>query len=120
MRKRGYRDLDVWRKGIDLCEEVYAACKSLPDDEKYGLISQMRRSAISVPANIAEGYGRNSKKEFTYFLRVATGSLHELETHIILAERFRYLGRDETTELLDAAEEIGKMLFGLIRSQQTA
>ena len=82
-----YRELKVWNAGMDLAVMAYALTRSLPADERFGLCSQIQRSAASIPANIAEGYGRESRQEFIRFLRVAQGSLKELETHVLLARR---------------------------------
>jgi four helix bundle protein len=88
---RSYRDLRVWQMGMDLAEHCYLVTQGFPQAEVYGLTSQLRRAAVSVPANIAEGYGREYRKEYIHFLRVAQGSLKELETHLILASRIGYL-----------------------------
>ena len=115
----GYRDLQVWQAAIRLAEEVYRLSARLPKQEIYGLTSQLQRSAISIPSNIAEGHGRNSNKEFDHFLGIALGSLAELETQVILAQRLNYLGEKEITPALQIADEIGKMLKGLQQSLRT-
>ncbi len=86
-----YKQLKVWNKSIDLVVDVYKATGDFPKEEKYGLISQMRRSAVSIPSNIAEGAGRNSDKEFCHFLAVAHGSSYELETQVIVSERLELI-----------------------------
>ena len=104
---------------MDLAEEAYCATAGFPSDEKYGLTSQIRRSASSIPANIAEGYGRHSPKSFVYFLKIAMGSLHELETHIYLAQRFNLLLPEQSSTILDQTEELAKMLYGFTRNVQS-
>ena len=89
-----HKDLHVWQKAMDLVERVYLLTKKFPDEEKYGLISQIRRAAVSVPSNIAEGAGRNGTREFTQFLYIALGSLSELETQIDIASRLNYVQED--------------------------
>ena len=86
-----HKDLDVWKKSMDLVEGVYRLTKSFPDSEKYGLTNQMRRCAVSIPSNIAEGAGRNSKKEFKQFLYISLGSISELETQLIISSKLNYL-----------------------------
>ncbi len=117
---RSYRDLRVWQSSIELTVECYEATKAFPTSETYGLASQTRRSATSVPANIAEGYGRESRGAYLQFLRVAQGSLKELETHLIVSERLGYLDAVTLESLLSRAEEVGKMLRGLIRRLEKA
>jgi four helix bundle protein len=111
-----YRDLKVWQKGMDIAEICYRVTRQFPRDELYGLTSQIRRSAASVPANNAEGHGRNSRGEYIQFLRVAQGSLKELETHTLLSERIRVLSGDDARLILGETEVLGKMLRALIRS----
>lgn len=98
---------------MQFAREIYAVTKDFPKDQRYGLVSQMQRAAISVPANIAEGRSRHSGGEFVYFLNVARGSLAELETYIILSQQLDYIASSESEELLSLANEITKMLFGL-------
>jgi len=109
---KSYRDLLVWQKAIDLVVEAYRATASFPKSETYGLTSQIRRAASSIPANIAEGYGRGSRKEYVQFLTVAQGSLKELETHFIVAEKLSYL---TASKILSETDELGRMLGSLIR-----
>ncbi len=112
----GYRDWKVWRLAMDLAVDVYKLCAAFPQQEVYGLSSQLYRAAVSIPSNIAEGQARNSYKEFGYFLGIARGSLAELETQLMLAERLGYLPPETTNIALEKAEEIGKMLKGLQKS----
>ena len=106
-----HKDLEVWKKSMDLVEDVYNLMKQLPESEKYGLISQIKRSSISIPSNIAEGAARGSTKEFIRFLDIASGSLSELETQLLLLERLGFCSTEEN--LSEEIETIGKMLYGL-------
>ncbi len=107
-----HKDLEVWKRSLDLVEKVYVMTRSFPKEEVYGLTLQMRRAAVSVPSNIAEGAARGSKKEFIQFLYIALGSLEELETQFILACR---VGFASDRNLSYTIEEIRKMLLGLLR-----
>ena len=106
-----HKDLEVWKKSMDLVEDVYKLMKHLPENEKYGLISQIKRSSISIPSNIAEGAARASTKEFIRYLDIATGSLSELETQLLLSERLGFCSTEEN--LTEEIQTIGKMLYGL-------
>jgi four helix bundle protein len=108
-----YRDLIVWQRAVELAEGVYLESRQFPKEEIYGLTSQIRRAAVSIASNIAEGHGRNSRGEFKQFLGYALGSLAELETQIILATRFSYLTPNASDRLLKICEEVSKMLNGL-------
>ncbi|MEZ5811557.1 MAG: four helix bundle protein [Rhizobiaceae bacterium] len=114
-----YRDLIVWNAAMDSVEDVYRLSGLFPKEELYGLTSQMRRSAVSVASNIAEGYGRENRGSFVQFLRVAQGSLKELETQVLIAGRIGILASDGEAALLRRSEETGKMLRSLIRSIQS-
>jgi four helix bundle protein len=116
MNIRSYRDLDVWKKAMDLVTECYEMTESFPKKEIYGLASQLQRSAVSVAANISEGHGRQHTKEFLQSLSIAYGSLAELETHISIAERLKYIGDSQSNKLLEKTAEIGRMLNGLRKS----
>ena len=116
----GYRDLLVWRRGMDLAEQVYVLTRSYPREEQFGLTSQTRRAAASVPANIAEGYGRGTQGAFAAFLRIARGSLREVETHLILAARVGIIRPAQVEILLVDSEEIGRMLHALIAKVRNA
>ena len=111
-----YRDLEVWKKSIDLVERIYLASKGFPADERFGLTSQIRRAAVSVPSNIAEGAARFGTGEFLQSLSVASGSLAESETQLIIANRLDMLDLPMMEELLTRSEEVSKMLGGLRRS----
>jgi four helix bundle protein len=115
MEGRSYRDLELWQRAMDLVVECYGATKKPPDSELYGLISQIRRAAVSVPANVAEGQGRQHRPEFIQHLSIAYGSLTELETHIQIARRLNYLKNDEERCLLQRTGEVGRLLNGLLR-----
>ena len=107
------QDLLVWQKAMDMVLKVYEVTRSFPRDEVYGLVSQMRRAAISVPSNIAEGKGRRSRKELAQFLFHARGSLLELETQNRIAERLGYLDRSGAAELKIQSSEVGRLLNGM-------
>ena len=109
---KDHKDLDVWKKSMDLVEDVYKETKKFSPDEQYGLRSQIRRSVVSIPSNIAEGAGRNSDKEFKQFLYIAMGSISELETQLLIAQRLKYL--TNVNKLFNLIEDIKKMLHGLI------
>ena len=111
-----YRDLLVWQKGVDLVTDVYRDTGPFPRVEMFGLTSQMRRAAVSIPNNIAEGQGRLTKGEFQQFLGNARGSLYELETQIEIAARLKFLPRDRAEGLLGKSTEVSRMLNGLISS----
>ena len=113
---RSHRDLLVWQKGMDLAADVYRLSRSWPPEEAYGLTSQARRAAAAIPANIAEGYGRQSSASYAQFLKIARGSLNELETHVLLAERVGLTKPGSCADALKQADQLGKMLSSLIRS----
>src|SRR5512136_1860465 len=102
MAVKSYTDLMAWQKAVDLVEEVYRVTGHFPKEELYGLTSQMRRAAVSIPSNIAEGQGRNSRGEFCQFLGHAKGSLFELETQVVIAARLGYLSQQEESRLLES------------------
>ncbi|MEZ4791938.1 MAG: four helix bundle protein [Gelidibacter sp.] len=110
-----YKELIVWQKAMDLVEQVYALTLRFPKEEKYGLISQIQRSAVSIPSNISEGAGRNSNKEFKNFLGIANGSINELSTQLELSIRIGYLEKDELKEVFYLISEIQRMNFTLIK-----
>jgi len=114
-RITSYRDLKVWEAGMNLVAECYGVSRELPRTELYGLMSQIQRSAVSVPANIAEGYGRRHIGDYLRHLLIANGSLKELETEVLIAVRLGYLSASRSKPILDAAEELGRMLAALIR-----
>lgn len=111
-----YSDLVVWQKAMDLTTAIYTITATFPNDERFGLTSQTRRAAVSVPANIAEGHGRKASGAYLNHLSIALGSLMELETHIQLALRLSFISDDEASKILLQTDEIGKMLSGLKKS----
>ena len=111
-----YRELIVWQKGVTLVTDVYRRTASFPKQEMYGLTSQIRRAAASVPANVAEGQGRCSRGEFRLFLGHARGSLYELETHILVAHNLNYLSEEDYSQLMAGIHEVGRLLNGLLKS----
>ena len=115
---QSYRDLRVWQEGMTLAETCYRLTQPFPKEELYGMISQIRRSAVSIPANIAEGCGRENRGEFIQFLRIAQGSLKELETHLLLALRVGFANSGAVEPVLAQCEKEGKQLRALIRSLQ--
>jgi four helix bundle protein len=117
---RSYRDLRVWNEAMELAAECYRMTSAFPREEMFGMTSQIRRAGASVPANIAEGYGREGTGNYVQFLKNAQGSLKELETHVLLAVKVDVTSRDKATPVLDRAEAVGKMLRGLIRSVKHA
>jgi four helix bundle protein len=110
---RDYKKLNIWIEAMDLCTNIYQIVQSFPKEEVYGLTSQIKRSAISIPSNIAEGAGRNSDKEFKNFLGYANGSCFELETQTILANRLRFITKDILNNILNKTNYIQKMIFNL-------
>jgi len=110
-----YRDLVVWQKSMILVTEVYKTTRSFPRDEIYGLIGQMRRCAVSIPSNIAEGYGRNSSNDYVRFLRMAMGSLYELQTQFDISSSLGYITEDHYGKLFESSREVERMLSSLIR-----
>ena len=110
-----YRDLIVWQQAIELAVAVYGTTRVWPKEELYGLTSQARRAATSVPANIAEGYARESRASYQNFLRIAQGSLKELETLLLIAERVGIISNQSVTPLMDQSDSVGKLLRLLIR-----
>ena len=115
---QSYRDLRVWQDGMTLAETCYRLTQSFPKEELYGMTSQIRRSAVSIPANIAEGCGRENRGEFIQFLRIAQGSPKELETHLLLALRVGFVNSAAVEPVLMQCEKQGKQLRALIRSLQ--
>ena len=111
-----YRDLVAWQKSMDLVTEIYDSTQAFPRAEVFGLVSQLRRAAVSVPSNIAEGHARQSTGEFRQFLGHALGSLVELETQVLIAQRLGFVDLQRSDELLGRTTEIGKIINGLLRS----
>lgn len=110
---RTHEKLEVWKKSVDFVVEIYKQTNSFPSDEKFGLISQIRRASVSIPSNIAEGAARNSEKEFIYFLSNAQGSTSEVETQILISFRLGFIDEKNYLELSAKLDEIGRMITGL-------
>jgi len=115
-RVRSYKDLDAWRAGVRLVKSVYGISRSFPSDERFGLVSQVRRASVSVPSNIAEGWGRGSTQEYLRFLRMARASLFEVETQLIIAQELEFATSEQVNEVQQEASEAGRILTGLIKS----
>lgn len=113
MSLQSYEELEVWRLAMDLAESCYKATRTYPKEELFGLTCQIRRAAASIPANIAEGQGRDHTREFLSFLSIARGSLMELETHLILSHRVNLLKQETMESLLGLTDRISRMLTGL-------
>jgi len=112
---RGFRDLEVWQRAMDLVVEIYRLTKSFPSDERYGLTVQLRRAAVSVPSNIAEGRGRFGLGGFLYHLSVANGSLGEVETQLLISDRLKYLDPDARA-VFERTGEVHRLLAGMVRA----
>jgi four helix bundle protein len=115
---KSHRDLIVWQRALELCTAIYKTTARFPGEEKFGLVSQMRRAAVSIPSNIAEGHGRLTTSEYRHFLGIARGSLKELETQILIAHRLGYLGESATNACRALAGEVSRMLSTLITALQ--
>jgi four helix bundle protein len=113
---RSYRELIAWQKAMKFVTEIYAVTQRFPSEERYGITNQLRRAAVSVPSNIAEGQARFSQKEFHHFLSQARGSLVEIETQLLIARDLKYIQPARADALLAVAEELGRILNGLIAS----
>ncbi|MDZ7607989.1 MAG: four helix bundle protein [Cyclobacteriaceae bacterium] len=111
-----FKELLIWQKSIDLAKDVYKITILFPKEEKFGFCSQITRSAVSIPSNIAEGAGRNSNKEFIQFISVAVGSLYELETQLIIAYQVGYIHNEVFEQLSETIQDIGKMLYAFKKS----
>jgi four helix bundle protein len=113
---KNYKELQIWKKGIDLVKETYILSKQIPDTEKFGLIAQMTRAAVSVPANIAEGSGRNSDKDYSRFLDIALGSAFEVQTYFVIAREMKWIKETELTKAEILLEEEIKMIHAFIKT----
>jgi four helix bundle protein len=114
VKVKDYKDLKVWQKGIEIVDKIYAATSRFPKDEVYGLITQMRKAAVSVPTNIAEGFVRHHTKEYKQFLHISLGSCAELDTQLIIADRRKYLKKNDLEELTEDINHETRMLVNLI------
>ncbi|MGD1042394.1 MAG: four helix bundle protein [Sedimentisphaerales bacterium] len=110
-----FRDLTIWQKSIELVIEIYSVIKEFPKEETYGLVSQMRRAAVSIPSNTAEGFRRFHNKEYKQFLYVSAGSCGELETQITIARKLDYIDEEQESVLLEKLDHIGRMISSLIK-----
>jgi four helix bundle protein len=117
---RDYRDLIVWKEAMELAELVYSLTRAFPREEMFGMSAQMRRAAVSIPSNIAEGFGRAQRKPFVQFLRMAQGSLKELETQILLSSRVGLASEAQIADLMSRCERLGKRLVQFVRSLNQA
>ena len=115
MKIRNYKDLNIWKRSIELVKNIYEVSNSFPKEELYVLTSQLRRTAISIPSNIAEGFSRFHNKEYRQFLYIALGSCAELETQIIIANYLKYLDDDRFNDIINESEVICKMISNLIK-----
>ncbi|WP_420959449.1 four helix bundle protein [Brucella sp. IR073] len=115
MAINSYRDIMAWQQAMELVTAVYKFTESWPREEIYGLTGQVRRAAVSIPANIAEEYGRDTRKAYQQFLRIAQGSLKELETHLLIAERLGFSNKEAIAPIIALSESVGKLLRLLIR-----
>jgi four helix bundle protein len=109
-----YRDLMAWQSAMDLVESVYRLAKAFPKEEIYTLSSQRKRAAISIPSNIAEGQGRRGDREFSRFLEIAHGSLREVETQVLIAQRLQYINESTSDPVLELASKVGRLIMGLL------
>lgn len=116
---RPHHNLDVWKKAVDFVVDVYKITDTFPNEEKFGLTSQIRRASVSIAANIAEGAARKSTKEFVNFLSISQGSTSEVETELLISFRLNYLNEDNYRKLFTSLDEIGKMLTGLCNHLKT-
>lgn len=110
---QGFKGLSAWQKAMDLVESIYRSTRSWPEDERFGLINQVRRAAVSVPSNIAEGQGKSSQGDFGRFLSIALGSLAEIETQLLIASRLGYLSESEAASLVNKCKEVARITQGL-------
>ena len=113
-----FREMLVWQKAMDMVVEIYSHTKAFPKDETFGLTSQIRRCAVSIPSNLAEGYGRNSKSELHRFASIAAGSLFEMQTQLDISFRLNYISEENHSNLYEQTREIERMLVSLIRKLQ--
>lgn len=116
MSVRSYRDLVAWQKAMDLATAVYRATESFPTREQFGLTNQMRRAAVSIPSNIAEGQGRRTTNDYIHFLHIARGSLQELETQCLLSQRLNFVSETDAANVMSCCDEVSRLVSGLINS----
>ena len=114
-KMRTHKDLDIWKLGIELVEDIYKLCNIYPNEEKFGIVSQIKRASISIPSNIAEGSARNSKKEFIQFCYIALGSLSEIETQLIISKKLQFISTNDLNNVLGKIEILRKKLLNFIK-----
>ena len=115
-----YRNLEVWQKAMELTMMIYDAADAFPNHERYGLVSQMERAAVSIPSNIAERYGRQSDKEFYHFLSITRGSLYELQTQVYIASGRSYMSEERTNKINQRLDQLGRMIYGFMKRLENA
>ena len=115
-RNGGFKDLAAWQRGMDLVAQVYAATRSWPNEERFGLTSQVRKAVVSVPSNVAEGHARSGPREFLHHVSIAFGSIAEVETQLLIAKRLGYLSEEQTQQLLECLIDARRPLSGLLQS----
>ena len=113
---KSYKDLVAWQKAMDLVQAIYTITAHFPAVEKFGLISQLRRAAVSIPSNIAEGHGRRTRMDYVHFLDMARGSANEVETQLLIAIRLRFVDNQSVAQVIDLAQEVQRILRGLVNS----
>jgi len=113
---KSYRDLEVWRKAMELAKRIYQITSKFPGDERFGLTNQLRRAAVSIPSNLAEGHSRSGPGDFSRFISISMGSVAEVETQVILSSELGYLAVETSSEVLSDLDVLGKMLRGLSKS----
>ncbi len=111
-----FRDLKIWQQSMEFVTKIYKATSSFPEEEKYGLTSQLRRSSVSIPSNISEGFGRNSQGDFKRFVNISMGSLFELQTQIEVAKNLEFISKEVFDQLYDHSREIERMMSSFIRT----
>lgn len=110
-----HKQLNCWIKSFEFVKDIYRVTNDFPAEEKFGLVSQMRRASVSIPVNIAEGAARNGKKEFIHFLHISLGSLTELDTLILLGSELEFISKEESILLIEKLDIIGKLIYGLVK-----
>lgn len=116
MGVHNFRELHVWKKAIELAKYIYHVTATFPENEKFGMVAQLRRASVSIPSNIAEGCGRNGQNELKHFLSIALGSAYELETQMILSREFDFITEEKKEQIIQNIQEVQKMIIGLHKS----
>jgi len=115
-----YKELKIWQRSVDFCTQIYIVSKQFPESEKFGLTNQIRRAAVSIPSNIAEGAGRKSKADFIRFLRITEGSINEVETQIIIAQELKFIDEAISEKITNEANQILKMIGGFVKKLKSS